>query len=231
MRALSWAIAVWLFSMTWQVRGAELLRDVPYASPGGVPLALDASIPDGRGPFPALIVVHGGGWVRGDKRIDVEPLFNPLSRAGFAWFSIDYRLASSALQFGAAVGDVENAIRFIKLHAAEYRIDPDRIALIGESAGAQLAAMAALSGDPHPFSQSRRSPLCPDGSRLIGQRLRSDSAIDPGCCSGHPISEHYFGATVAAFAHRQCAPWNAAFPLHSWHGRPSCPVRAIPRHV
>jgi alpha-L-fucosidase 2 len=127
---------------------AELHRDVQYASPGGMPLALDASIPEGDGPFPAAILVHGGGWVRGDKRIDVEPLFQPLTGAGIAWFSINYRLAGSALQFGAAIGDVEEAIRFVKAHAADYRVDPDRIALIGESAGGQLAAMAALSGDP-----------------------------------------------------------------------------------
>jgi alpha-L-fucosidase 2 len=78
----------------------------------------------------------------------VEPLFQPLSSAGIAWFSVNYRLAANALQFGAAIGDVEDAIRFVKTHAADYRIDPDRIALIGESAGGQLAAMAALSGDP-----------------------------------------------------------------------------------
>jgi alpha-L-fucosidase 2 len=127
---------------------AELRRDVPYSNPGGVTLKLDASIPEGDGPFPAAIVVHGGGWVRGDKRTEVEPLFKPLSDAGIAWFSIDYRLAANALQFGSAIGDVEDAIRFVKAHAAEYRIDPGRIALIGESAGGQLAAMAALNEDP-----------------------------------------------------------------------------------
>jgi alpha-L-fucosidase 2 len=111
-------------------------------------LALDASIPEGDGPFPAAIVVHGGGWVRGDKRTDVEPLFKPLSDARIAWFSINYRLAANALQFGAAINDVEDAVRFVKAHAADYRVDPDRIALIGESAGGQLAAMAALSDDP-----------------------------------------------------------------------------------
>ncbi|HWF09430.1 MAG TPA: alpha/beta hydrolase [Bryobacteraceae bacterium] len=130
--------------MTSTAFAAEVLRDVEYSRPAGVRLALDASIPDGDGPFPAAIVVHGGGWVRGDKRYDVAPLFQPLSEAGIAWFSIDYRLASDPFQFGVAIDDVEAAVRFVKAHAAEYRIDPDRIALIGESAGGQLAAMAAL---------------------------------------------------------------------------------------
>jgi len=123
----------------------ERLNDVEYARPAGLSLRLDASIPEGRGPFPAAIIVHGGGWVRGDRKIDVAPLFQPLENAGMAWFSISYRLATNILDFGAASTDVDSAIRFVKAHAADYRIDPDRIALIGESAGGQLAAMAALN--------------------------------------------------------------------------------------
>jgi alpha-L-fucosidase 2 len=127
---------------------AETYRNVEFSRVEGVTLRLDASIPNGGGPFPAAIIVHGGGWVRGDRRIDVAPLFQPLADAGIAWFSIDYRLAADPLRFGIAVNDVEAAIRFVKEHADEYRIDPDRIALIGESAGGHLAALAALNGGP-----------------------------------------------------------------------------------
>ncbi len=69
----------------------------------------------------------------------------PLSSAGIAWFSIDYRLAKDPISFGVAVRDVESAVRFVTDHAAEYNIDPGRIALIGESAGGHLAAMAAIN--------------------------------------------------------------------------------------
>ncbi|HWE49942.1 MAG TPA: alpha/beta hydrolase [Bryobacteraceae bacterium] len=124
---------------------AATLTDIEYARPGGISLMLDASIPDGSGPFPAVVIVHGGGWVRGDRRIDVTPLFEPLEKAHIAWFSISYRLATSVLDFGTASSDVDAAVRFVKAHAAEYRIDPGRMALIGESAGGQLAAMAALN--------------------------------------------------------------------------------------
>jgi alpha-L-fucosidase 2 len=106
---------------------------------------MDAYVPEGRGPFPAAIIVHGGAWVSGDRRVNVEPLFQPLEDAGFAWFSISYRLARDITQFGAGILDVEEAVRYVRKHAAEYNIDPDRIALIGESAGAQLASMAALA--------------------------------------------------------------------------------------
>src|SRR3954453_474596 len=123
-------------------------RDIEYSRPGDVRLALDAGIPQTGGSCPAVIVVHGGGWVRGDREVDVAPLLQPLSDAGFAWFSISYRLMNDIAQFGAGVEDVEAAIRFVKAHAAEYRIDPNRIALVGESAGGQLAARAALSEEP-----------------------------------------------------------------------------------
>src|ERR1041384_7944776 len=126
----------------------EVQRDIEYARVGESRLALDAGIPQTADACPAVIVVHGGGWVRGDRAIDVAPLLQPLSDAGFAWFSISYRLVNDVTQFGAGVEDVEAAVRFVKTHAAEYRIEPDRIALVGESAGGQLAAMAALTHDP-----------------------------------------------------------------------------------
>jgi acetyl esterase len=132
--------------MTMTAAAAETYKDVQFSHAGGVDLRFDASIPDGAGPFAAAIIVHGGGWVRGDRRTDVAPLFKPLEDAGIAWFSIDYRLQADPMRFGVAVNDVEAAVRFVKEHAQEYRVDPERIALIGESAGGHLAAMAALNG-------------------------------------------------------------------------------------
>jgi acetyl esterase len=147
MSFFGWALPVcFLTSMTMIAAAAERYNDVQFSRAGGVDLRFDASIPDGAGPFPAAIVVHGGGWVRGDRRTDVAPLFQPLADAGIAWFSIDYRLQADPLRFGVAVNDVEAAVQFVKEHAREYRVDPERIALIGESAGGHLAALAALNG-------------------------------------------------------------------------------------
>ncbi len=119
-------------------------RDIEYCQVDGISLRMDASIPKDAVRVPAAIIVHGGGWVRGDRRTEVEPLFQPLNEAGIAWFSIDYRLATNAIQFGYGIDDVESAVRFIKSHASEFHIDASKMALIGESAGGQLAAMAAL---------------------------------------------------------------------------------------
>jgi acetyl esterase len=120
------------------------LRDVEYGRVNNISLRMDVRTPPGPGPHPAAILVHGGGWMRGDRVWNVEPLFAPLTQAGVASFSISYRLATDFLQIGTAVEDVRAAIRHVRENAAKYGVDPRRIALIGESAGAHLAAMAAL---------------------------------------------------------------------------------------
>jgi len=130
-----------------QHAAAELKTDIEFAKPDGVSLTLDAFVPDGAGPFPTCILVHGGGWTKGDKTTFIKPLFEPLSKAGFVWFTINYRLAPGA-KYPACLEDVQAAIRWVKAHAAEYKVDPKRIALIGESAGGHLVSLAGvMAGD------------------------------------------------------------------------------------
>ena len=134
---------------------AELRRDVEYARATGTALLLDASIPEGKGPFPVAILIHGGGWDSGDKSgsnvpgngADISPWFEPLTAARFTWFSINYR-PSTQQRWPACLEDVQTAIRWVKAHAHEFKGDPQRIALFGHSAGGQLACQAALiAGD------------------------------------------------------------------------------------
>src|SRR5947209_15265074 len=101
MRLSSWLLMVALVG----VAGAMDKKDVEYGNPGGKPLLLDLHVPDGPGPFPAAILVHGGGFDEGSKSTNVRPLFEPLAKAGFAWFSIDYRLAPQ-FRFPEAIEDV-----------------------------------------------------------------------------------------------------------------------------
>lgn len=124
---------------------AGQLRDLEFSRPGGVPLTLDASIPASPRPQPAVLLVHGGGWEAGDKRTYINPWFVTLTRAGLAWFSIDYRLGP-AHKHPAAVEDIEAAVRFLRANAKKFNIDPRRIAVMGESAGGHLAMLAALRG-------------------------------------------------------------------------------------
>ncbi len=123
-----------------------LIKDVQYAQRGGTRLTLDAFVPTGAGPFPTCILVHGGGFTKGDKQSFIKPLFAPLSQAGFTWFTINYRLAPDHA-WPACADDVATAIKWVKSHAAEYKADPKRIALIGESAGGHLVSWAGVNGE------------------------------------------------------------------------------------
>lgn len=126
---------------------AQTHRDIEYARPGGEPQLLDIHLPTGPGPFPAAILVHGGGFEAGDKQTYITYVFEPLAQAGFVWFSVNYRLAP-AHQFPAATDDVEEAIRWVRRNAARYKVDVDRIALIGESAGGHLASYVGAHNPP-----------------------------------------------------------------------------------
>jgi acetyl esterase len=122
-----------------------ITQDVEYAHPGGESLRLDAFVPAGTGPFPALIALHGGGWVMGDKQ-EWDNSCRSLAIAGFACFSVNYRLAPE-YPYPAAVEDALAAVRWVRDHASEYQVDPTRLGAIGSSAGAHLAAMIGYTGD------------------------------------------------------------------------------------
>ncbi len=126
------------------LRGDErgLWKDITYSRPGGSDLRMDAFVPEGAGPFPAVVIAHGGGWEAGDKVTYVSPVFGPLARAGFAWFSIDYRL-TPYVRNAEQLEDLRTAIRYVRSHAARFHIDPSRIAMLGESASGQMVAQVA----------------------------------------------------------------------------------------
>ncbi len=116
-------------------------KAVEYGKPDGHALLLDLHVPDGPGPFPAAVLVHGGGFDEGSRSTNVRPLFNVLTNAGIAWFSIDYRLAPLA-KLPEASADVDAAIAWVRANAKTYHVDAGRIALIGESAGGLLVNYA-----------------------------------------------------------------------------------------
>ena len=124
---------------------ARDLRDVEFARPAGVPLTLDASIPEASKPQPAVILIHGGGWEAGDKQTYIRPWFTTLTDAKIAWFSINYRLAPR-WKHPAAVEDIEAAVKWVRSNAKRFNVDGRRLALMGESAGGHLAALVALRG-------------------------------------------------------------------------------------
>ena len=115
-----------------------LRRDVSYGTVDGQSLAMDVVTPKvGKGPFPAVLCIHGGGWSAGHKK-DMVGCAYMLGQLGFVTTSIDYRLAPHA-HFPAQVEDAKSAVRYMRRHAKELDIDPSRIGVVGSSAGGHLA--------------------------------------------------------------------------------------------
>ncbi|HST19957.1 MAG TPA: alpha/beta hydrolase [Blastocatellia bacterium] len=120
------------------------MRDREYARVGNKSLKLDLYLPQGQGPFPLIIWVHGGGWTSGDKSLSADsPQFRQTAR-GYAVASINYRLSQEA-KFPAQIEDCKAAIRWLRAHATQYNLDPSRIAAWGSSAGGHLVALMGAS--------------------------------------------------------------------------------------
>lgn len=119
--------------------------DVVYKKAGDAELKLDIALPaGGNGPYPAVLAIHGGAWRQGNKQ-DMRPLLLQLAKRGFVAVSPEYRFCPKET-FPAQVHDVKAAVRFVKAHAKEYQLDPDRVGAVGFSAGAHLAMMLGVTG-------------------------------------------------------------------------------------
>ncbi len=118
--------------------------DVPYATVSAAQ-KLDVYLPEGTGPFPLVIMVHGGGFMMGDKAAgDATTGVDLLLANGFAVASINYRLSAEA-KAPAQIQDVKAAVRFLRANAAQYNINPEKFAAMGGSAGGSLVALLGTS--------------------------------------------------------------------------------------
>lgn len=125
--------------------------DIPYATRSPAE-TLDIYLPEsGTSPYPVIVAIHGGSFYRGDKRdFQIVPMLRALKR-GYALVSINYRLSGEA-RFPSQIYDVNAAIRWVRAQAGHYALDPERIALWGDSAGGNLAALAGVSAQVAAFS-------------------------------------------------------------------------------
>lgn len=122
----------------------EVKKDLVYGKGGDTEMQLDLAMPaKGDGPFPAMICIHGGGW-RGGKRQDVTKVIQDLAGQGYVAVTVSYRLSQTA-KFPAQIEDCKAAVRWLRANAKTYKVNPDRIAASGYSAGGHLASLLGVS--------------------------------------------------------------------------------------
>jgi acetyl esterase/lipase len=146
----------------------KVVRDIPYRHGASRQWKLDLAMAEGpRGrPRPAIAVIHGGGWIEGDKSSfasrehGVPGNIEDFAALGFVAVTINYRLSGEA-PFPAALSDCKNAVRWLRAHASDYNVDAGHIGALGNSAGGHLALLlgmvdqrAGLEGDGPYLDQS-----------------------------------------------------------------------------
>jgi len=149
-------------------------------------LTLDAWVPSGTAPHPAVVLVHGGGWEAGDRVTYIAPMFALAASKGLAWVSIDYRLTPDVTN-REQVADVAAALAWLRQHAGELGIDPSRLVLVGESASGQLVAQLAatertLAGVVSFYGVYDLEAMAgdPANPRSLARRLFRLTALDTG---------------------------------------------------
>jgi acetyl esterase/lipase len=130
-------------------------RDIVYKTVDGAPIALDIHAADGAGPHPVIIWIHGGGWQSGDKA-QCLPVRLGFADRGYTVACVNYRLSGVAI-FPAQIEDVRDAIAFLRGHADEYGLDPDRFVAWGSSAGGHLAALVGTTSGESVFTGDARA--------------------------------------------------------------------------
>lgn len=124
----------------------RFMENIPYRSGPSKSWVLDLAMPVDKGNAlrPAIVIVHGGGWRAGSKQDYVyRSMMIDYALQGYVTVSVEYRLTQEA-PFPACIEDVKCAVRWLRAHAKEYRIDSDHIGAFGHSAGAHLVMMLAM---------------------------------------------------------------------------------------
>jgi acetyl esterase/lipase len=187
--------------------GVKAFRDLAYVENGHALQKLDLFVPENaQGPLPLIIWVHGGGWQSGSKE-GCPPARQGYLRRGYAVASLNYRLSGNAV-FPAQIEDCKAGVRWLRAHAKEYGLDPDRFGVWGSSAGGHLVALLGTSGDEKSFDvgpnlgvSSRVQAVCDyygptDLSRMDeraapGARLKHNDPKSPeSALLGGPVQEN-----------------------------------------
>jgi acetyl esterase/lipase len=121
--------------------------DIVFGKGGDAELKLDLAMPkEGEGPFPAIVCLHGGGWIAGERQ-QMRGTIEVLARRGYVAISPDYRLAPRD-RFPAQIEDCKAAVRWLRANAKKYHVNSERIGAFGFSAGAHLACLLGVTRKP-----------------------------------------------------------------------------------
>lgn len=140
---------VTLGCLTWALAaapgfGQQLKKDLVYGEAAGRKLHLDFALPENAAtPAPVVLCIHGGGWQQGHRAAHHRTVLL-LAKKGYVGVTMEYRLAPKD-KFPAQLEDVRTALRFVRSQAKEWKADPERIALLGDSAGGHLALLTAFA--------------------------------------------------------------------------------------
>ena len=129
---------------------------ITYGKAGDTELKLDMARPEGDGPFPAIVFIHGGGWYQGSRQ-GYRGAIEDAAKRGYVAITISYRLmqfdesqketTTATPIFPAQIHDAKAAVRWLRANAKNYHVDPDRIGVTGASAGGHLSLLVGLT-DP-----------------------------------------------------------------------------------
>lgn len=171
------------------VTSYDVVRDIVF-TPDTWPqkLLADIYVPRGAGPWPGVLLIHGGGWESGDRE-QVRSLAERLAGRGFATFNTTYRFAPEHC-FPAQLEDVQLALRWMQTHAAEYRMRPERFGAFGYSAGGHLAALLGTLSPGNALASGPRLAAVAaggtptdltkfEGGRLVPQLLGTSLQANP----------------------------------------------------
>ncbi|GEL09658.1 pectinesterase [Flavobacterium glycines] len=197
------------------------LKNTPF---GDRDLHVDVFSPKKKGKYPALIMVHGGGWRAGDKMLQV-PLAQKLAAKGIVTICVEYQLLQEA-KYPAALYNIKSAVRWTRANADKFGIDPDKIAVSGCSAGGQLALLTGLTsgieskeGDQGNLGFSSKIQAIVDLDGVVD--FMAPLSLNLNRKPDSPDVE-WLGGTF----YEKPAIWKEASPIF-WANEKSCPILFI----